>query len=490
MRLAISTRLFIALTAVTLIGLSLHAGVMRYSFRQGFLDYVANKEMATVTTLADELAVLYERDRSFQAMSDTHRFRELVRRSSGPGIDGPPTGPRGRPGAGGPGPGGRPGPADRPVGGPPPQDPLALGQRVSLVAADGRLIAGAPPTSDESVAVPVIVDGDPVANVLLAPQVGLTNRLDRDFFEQQQRSMLVAGAGALLLAALVATLLARQLTRPIRLLARGARAISGGDYATRIAAQRDDELGDLAGEFNSLARTLERNRESRKRWVSDIAHELRTPLAVLRGELDALEDGVRSYDDATRRSLASEVGRLTALVGELHDLSQYDEGEVRYDVELVDIDAMLGDLLTQSGQRLDEAGIELDRSLPEQPVLVAADAPKLERVFSNLIENTLRYTDDPGRLSVSLKVDSRRALIEFHDSAPGVPNPAYPRLFERLYRVDASRSRATGGSGLGLAICKAIVEAHSGSIEASASPLGGLAIRIELPIADTEQSAQ
>ena len=157
--------------------------------------------------------------------------------------------------------------------------------------------------------------------------------------------MVIAAALALLLAALMSALLARQFTRPIRSLAGGARAISGGAYDTRIPELRDDELGDLASEFNQLAATLERNRESRRRWVSDIAHELRTPLAVLRGELEAIDDGVRSFDDGTRRSLAAEVGRLTTLVSELHDLSRYDEGEERYDVALLDVRATLGVLV-------------------------------------------------------------------------------------------------------------------------------------------------
>jgi two-component system sensor histidine kinase BaeS len=172
------------------------------------------------------------------------------------------------------------------------------------------------------------------------------------------------------------------------------------------------------------------------------------------------------------------------LVGELHDLTVYDEGRQNYHLENFDIAAVLGDVLASSKNRLVDAGIDLESDLPDHHIAVLADATKLERVFLNLVENTLRYTDAPGRLHVGCRESNDSVIIEFADSAPGVPSGKLPRLFDRLFRVDESRSRNTGGSGLGLAICKAIVKAHHGDIEASTSEFGGVLIRVRLPTAD------
>jgi two-component system sensor histidine kinase BaeS len=149
---------------------------------------------------------------------------------------------------------------------------------------------------------------------------------------------------------------------------------------------------------------------------------------------------------------------------------------------------LLATVLDNARNRLQDAGITLTRRLPERTIEVIADATRLEQLFSNLVENSIRYTDAPGSLYVTCAVDSNTVNIEFADSAPGVPDHALGRLFDRLFRVDASRSRKTGGSGLGLAICKAIVDAHGGSIEALGSDSGGLLIRIHLPLADAART--
>jgi two-component system sensor histidine kinase BaeS len=345
------------------------------------------------------------------------------------------------------------------------------------------LIVGPTVNRDADRSVPILVDGQTVGYVTIAPRRQLSNPADQNFAREQERSIYLIAAVALIFAALISAVLARQLTRPIRALASGARSITAGRYETRIPAAHGDELGDLAGDFNQLAETLEKNRLSRHRWVADIAHELRTPLAILRGELDAIEDGVRSFDATTRRSLQAEVARLTKLVGNLHDLSVYDEGVLDYQSECVDIGALLGVVLENAENRLRDAGIELTRQLPNEIVNVLADATRLEQLFTNLLENTVRYTDSPGSLHVVCAVDSNMVDLKFADSAPGVPHRSLGQLFDRLFRVSTSRSRESGGSGLGLSICKAIVDAHGGTIQAMNSDAGGLLIRVRLPLA-------
>ena len=487
MRMTIATRIFLALTAVSLLILTMNAAVTRWNFQRGFLEYVADQEAKTVNGTAAALAGIYRRDGNWESLRDNPRgWTELLRQNSAQ----PPPGPR--PERGQPDSGPRVSDPRREErgrrGGPPPNDPLEFRRRVSLLDADRTLIAGAPRKRDKAHSVPVIVDGATVGYVAIAPRQQLNDEVDRNFAREQERSIYVIAIAALLLAALISAILARQLTRPIRALAAGTRSITAGDYETRIPAVRDDELGDLARDFNQLSETLKKNQISRQQWVADIAHELRTPLAVLRGELDAIEDGIRTFDRGTQRSLQNEIARLTKLVGELHDLSVYDEGGHDEPSERVDLTAMLANVLASARNRLADAVIELDPHLPDSQITVTGDSTRLEQVFMNLVENTIRYTDAPGRLAVRCTARDDMAVVEFSDSSPGVPDRALDRLFDRLYRVDASRSRETGGSGLGLSICKAIIEAHGGTIEADNSDLGGLLIRIRLHVEPPESS--
>lgn len=474
MRLSISTRILLALVVVSFMVLAFSAAATRWNFQRGFLDYVSEQELAAATETADSLATIYQGEDGWEGIrGNEHRWRRLLRDSSpkpprgdrtpplGTAIDRPP---------------------DRPRGGPPGGDPFELGRRVSLVDAAGSMLVGSASTADTIRSVPVVVSDLTVGYVQIAARHELTDQLDREFAREQSRSIYLVATATLLLACLASAFLAHQITRPIATLTQGARLISGGDYRTRITELRNDEFGDLAREFNELAVTLDRNRQSRRRWVSDIAHELRTPLSVLRGEVDAIEDGVRQFDSRTQRSLQAEIARLSALVSELHELSVYDEGGQAYDREIVDLSALLRSVSVSAESRLLDAGIALTTELPGDPLLVFADAVKLERVFLNLIENTIRYTNPPGSLIISCKARDNRAVIEFADTAPSAPEAALGKLFDRLFRVDDSRSRDTGGSGLGLAICKAIVSAHDGTIEASVSDAGGILIRISLPV--------
>ena len=491
MQLTIGLRIFLALTAASLIVLTLNAAATRWNFERGFLAYVGQQELETINETAASLADAYRGDRGWDEFRREPRlWTDLLRESSGP----PPAGPRGgRPPKGGEPPrDGRPASDSRPGGPPakgeqrppkgaPPGDPLDLGRRISLVDADGQMVVGDTSLDDAAEVAPIVFNGETVGYVTIAPRRELTDKLDRDFAREQARSIYLTGFAALLLAALVSAIVARQLTRPIRTLAAGARSISDGDFDTRIADDRGDELGDLAREFNALAQRLDKNRRARRQWVADIAHELRTPLAIMRGELEAIDDGVRQPDTATLKSLNDEAVRLSALVGELHELSILDEGGHGLNRAPVDLVPLLDGLLAGARNRFDDSGLAIENHLPSGPVRVLADEAKLERVFVNLLENTRRYTDTPGTLEVLLEQRGDSVMVEFADSAPGVPQGTHARLFDRLYRVDASRSRATGGSGLGLAICRAIAEAHGGTIAASPSSLGGVAIRLTLP---------
>ncbi|HEY6894862.1 MAG TPA: ATP-binding protein, partial [Rhodanobacteraceae bacterium] len=281
------------------------------------------------------------------------------------------------------------------------------------------------------------------------------------------------------LALALAFALARWLLEPVHALAAGTRALAAGDYARRIEIARSDELGRLAGDFNDLAATLEQHRDARRRWGADIAHELRTPLSVLRGEIEALQDGVRAPTPAALDSLGAECERLGGLIEDLYQLSLADAGALEYRFGRIDLGEIVRDALDLQNRASADAGLTLESEIEATPI--RGDARRLAQLVANLLANARRYTDAPGCIRVQARATAGGARLIVEDTAPGVPAEALPRLFDRLYRVEGSRSRAAGGAGLGLAICRAIADAHGGRIEASPSPLGGLRIVVDLP---------
>ncbi|TXH67561.1 MAG: HAMP domain-containing protein [Thiothrix sp.] len=306
---------------------------------------------------------------------------------------------------------------------------------------------------------------------------------DAKFLEKQNKTLFIIALMTLLGSILVAFLLARQLVRPIQRLRHSTSELADGNYATRIAEVGGDELGLLSSDFNQLAQRLQHNEQARQQWIQDIAHELRTPLSILRGEIEAIQDGINQADESTIHSLHQEALHLQRLVEDLYTLSMSDSGALTYHKTAVDLIKVLEESLNQFEYSFAEAGLSLEQQLPTEPqILIQADEQRLQQLFHNLLKNTLRYTDAPGKLIVAVQLQEPFAAIRFTDTAPGVPDEALPHLFERLFRVENSRNRLTGGSGIGLSICHNIVEAHGGSIQAMHSPLGGLQILIKLPL--------
>ena len=276
-------------------------------------------------------------------------------------------------------------------------------------------------------------------------------------------------------------MLARGLLAPVKRLVEGTHQLAAGNFSTRVATNSQDELGKLAQDFNQLASTLEKNQQMRRDFMADISHELRTPLAVLRGELEAIQDGVRQFTPESVASLQAEVGTLTKLVDDLHQLSLSDEGALAYQKAPVDIVNLLEVAAGAFRERFLARGLRISLSLPEHAV-VFGDGDRLMQLFNNLLENSLRYTDAGGELQIQGRIDAHTLRLTFSDSAPGVTDAQMGKLFERFYRAEGSRSRASGGSGLGLAICVNIVAAHNGTLHADHSPLGGISVTVSLPL--------
>lgn len=363
--------------------------------------------------------------------------------------------------------------------------PITIDWRVMLFDASQQVLIPYPGAREEDIALavklPVRVSNRTVGYLGYIPRLRLVRSLESITSTQQARRFGVIGIGMLAAVLLNAALISHWLTRRLRVLGHGATALARGDYGTRIASRGHDEIARLAGDFNHLAQALEAARRGRQQWIADIAHELRTPLTSLRAEIEAVQDGVRPLSRSSIDSIAQEVQQLTRLVEDLRLLSLSDLGALSYHKEPVQLAEVISDALASRGAAMAERGlvvrVQLDSSL-----IVDADADRLAQVFGNLLHNTLRYSEPPGQLQVRLVADGALARVDWEDSAPGVSDEDLPRLTERLFRVDESRSRVSGGSGLGLAIVKAIVDAHAGRMQAARSDLGGLRWSIWLPL--------
>lgn len=462
----ISLKLFAAilLTNVLIGGMSFL--LIARSLDQGFIDYLERTQANRADTLATALAERWQEHGDWRWLRDDPRaWHRLVRNQLWPGERQPPSG------------------IDR---------ELSDARDFVVLDADGRVVIGrplpprTPPPGEEPPPQPRFIDiqhrGQTVGQLGYLPPAQLMARMDRVFLQRQLRNMTIIVASLSVASLLLAAGLAWWLGRRAREMTEATRRMTQGDFTVRLPERGRDELSRLSADFNVLAETLEANRRHRQQWVADIAHELRTPLAVLRGEIEAIEDGIRPLGDDTLASLAQEVAQLERLVDDLRLLAQSDAGALDIYLAPHDLAALLRGRLEEAQGWLGARGITLDAEIGTAPAPVRADPQRLRQLWSNLLSNTCAYTDAPGQLRIRLMRHAERIEMTWEDSAPGVADADLPRLTERLYRVEGSRNRRSGGSGLGLAIANALVTAHGGTLTPSASPLGGLRWTLTFPV--------
>ncbi|MGD8666711.1 MAG: ATP-binding protein [Desulfobacterales bacterium] len=484
MKFKLSYKIFIAFTLTSLLVVTLMVGIMRFYVVRNFADYIHKSLLERYSDFVDALAAEYQAHNGWQTLKDNPaRWKEILRANLPPkDVDSDRRPP--------PPPGFENEKAAISTADPPPPKPRGRIERLArrLVLFDGTKH----PVTGGRVRAPIdryalrkiAIDGRTIGWLGLHKRELLANPLAVGFLKQQSQMFYLIGGAILVLAAIMAFILSKHLLAPIRTLTAGTRAMASRKFDTRIAVQTKDELGQLAADFNAMADTLETYEGMRKQWISDIAHELRTPLSILLGEIEALKDGVREVNADTLESLNSEARHLSKIVYDLHELSLADAGALAIKKERINPVAVLEETLGHFEQGFAENQIVIEKYLIHQPpVAVMGDADRLKQLFSNLLENTLRYADTPGTLTIGQELSANRLVFYFEDSGPGVPEESLARLFDRLYRVDRSRSRAKGGSGLGLSICKSIVCAFGGEIRAVNGKSGGLRIEVELPLA-------
>jgi two-component system sensor histidine kinase BaeS len=461
---SIRTKLFIAILLACSIAVTAALSFVHFQFRYTYLEFVRQQETEHLQQLKETLLGYYAKYNTWDYLKrDRRQWFVLQRplRETSESNDMPPA---------------------------PSLNMLTqfdVRRRTVLMDANHQLVQGIQLKSPPDLEYKLEVDQKIIGYLGLYQRTGFNESSeDAKFLEKQNNTLVIIALMTLLGSMLVAFLLARQLVRPIQRLRHSTSELADGNYATRITDVGQDELGQLSSDFNQLAQRLQQNEQARRQWIQDIAHELRTPLSILRGEIEAIQDGINEADEETIHSLHQEALHLQRLVEDLYTLSMSDSGALSYQKTELDLAAVLRESLNQFEHSFKEQNLELheDSSLTAGSVYVQADQQRLQQLFNNLLKNSLRYTDAPGTLQVSLQQVSNFAEITFADTAPSVPDEALPHLFERLFRVDNSRNRLTGGAGIGLSICHNIVEAHGGSIQASHSPLGGLQITIKLPL--------
>lgn len=308
------------------------------------------------------------------------------------------------------------------------------------------------------------------------------------FFGSVNRSFWVAAVAAIGVAGVLSIAMSQRILQPVQALTAAANRLEQGDLSQRVTVKSRDEIGTLAHAFNAMADGLQRQEQLRRHMVTDIAHELRTPLTNIRGYLEALQDGYMDASPAVIDSLHQESLLLHRLINDLQELSLAEAGQLKFDPQPVALAEVIEPLVGGMRPQLDEKSLTLTTNLPPDLPLILADSSRLGQVFRNLLQNAITHTPERGRITLSAQVEGGEVLVQVQDSGPGIPPEHLPHLFDRFYRADTSRDRATGGTGLGLAIVKALVEGMRGRVWAENGNGEGARFQVALPMVTPRSS--
>ena len=457
----ITVKIFLTLIGLTACILFITLMLVRWSFEQGFLDFIAELERTRMQALAESLISDYQNNNenwdflSFQTLDQ----RAVVSR---PPRQGRPPPPRNREQ-------GRPA---RRLDSPP----------TALFALDGSVMSGTPWQGEQrhEFTYPIMFNGIKIAELRSWPSPVSANTVANTFMAGQLKNSLLIGLACLLLAAFVAAVLTAQLVKPIRLIYNKITQLNNGDYKIEKSPVANNEIGQLTQHIELLAETLDKTREAKNEWFACVSHELRTPLTVLKGEMEALDAGIRPFNHANLASLKQEIFLLEHLINDLYQLSLSDVGGLAYHYS----EASFSELLQQTCElfipQCKDKNIRLHLLIAPN-VKGRADKNRLSQLFLNLLTNAVLYTSSPGDIYVSLTSMGDSIQLRIEDSAPAVEPAHYKKLFDPLFRTDQARTRTGNGAGLGLSICKNIVVAHQGDIFAEPSQYGGIAITVYMP---------
>lgn len=354
-------------------------------------------------------------------------------------------------------------------------------KRVSLLDVDKNCIHGL--TSDQSTRLtPIYAFQNLVGYIGYRPRSELTEQFDIELAERQNTLITYGFLIVLMVSGLLLIPFGHYFLKPIENVTKGMRRLSSGDFAVRQKVCRKDELGQLQQDFNQLAISLEKNLDSRNQWIADISHELRTPLTILRGDIEALKDGVRAFSAENLDNLHQEVLHLNRLVEDLYQIALNDVGGLRYQMQHLEFKDLLKQVCDAFAPSFAQKGLDFDLQLGKNSCTLYGDRDRLQQMLTNILSNSLAYTDQPGLVRVSLVNQGNFLELTLEDSSPGLSENGLEKLFDRFYRAESSRNRRLGGAGIGLTLVAQIVQAHQGEIVGEPSELGGLRITIKLPL--------
>jgi signal transduction histidine kinase len=373
---------------------------------------------------------------------------------------------------------------------------LADGQGIVINDTAGEMVGHQLSAAELSSGDPVMVNSSLVGTVLVTPyDFAGADTPAGQFLASVNQSISVSAIIAGAISLLIGAGLFFYVIAPLRQLNKAASAISKGDLSQRVAIRSKDELGELGHTFNQMAENLDRAEIQRKRLIADVAHELRTPIAVIQANLEAMLDGVLPLDGEQVAALHNETLLLKRLVGDLRLLSLAESGELKLERQVTQIDTLIRQVSERINVQAQQNGISLELDLPENLPAVMVDAGRITQVLNNLLGNALRFTPQDGKIILGAGISPISPgfiQVSVTDTGPGIDPDDLRYIFDRFYRADQSRAHASGGSGLGLAIVKQLVEAHGGQVNVNSPAFSdanqqgfGTRFTFTLPIAAT-----
>ena len=357
-------------------------------------------------------------------------------------------------------------------------DRLGLSSRLSLYDEKHQFIVGEPAT-DQIAYLPILVDQKVVGYLGLKPVLDQDDASSINFFSNQKRYLLLVYALTVLSSLVAALLMATYFKKPIQRLLNATLELTRGNYQHQVMIKRNDELGDLSNQLNHLADILHQHEEARRQWVAATSHELKTPLAVLQAQIEAMQDGIRKATPEHLDAMMRQVSSLKKLTQDLADLAQADAQQLKcYFAEVNPWDVVLQEV--DNFKSTFEQN-QLEVSLSGEGALLSLDRDRFKQIIVNLLGNCVRYTEQGGKIQIHTQQNEHEWVLYVDDSPFGLSDEQLARLGERFYRVDDSRTRSTGGTGLGLALSCKLAQALGGSLAFNHSPLGGLRCVLTFP---------
>lgn len=329
---------------------------------------------------------------------------------------------------------------------------------------------------------PIVVNGEQVGTFLVASTMGILSESQNIFIDRVNRSLIWVGLLSIFLVFLVAIWQSRIIIKPLHQMSEAANRLAKGDYNQRVVVDRNDELGDVASAFNQMASDLAQQEDIRRQMMADVAHELRTPLSILRIDLESMEDGLMDTNPENIRNLQSEVSYLSNLVEDLRMLSMADAGDLKVEKTKIELNSLVREMVERQQNAARERKIHLSANYTDQEIFVMGDSQRLSQVMVNLLSNAIQHTPPDHEIFTKVETNGQTAIVSVMNTGSWIFRDDLNRIFNRFYRVERSRNRDHGGSGLGLSIARSLVEAHGGRIWADSVEGKSTTFKFSLPI--------